>query len=95
MTKTRLNFIIDSAAVIIFAAVTATGFIMMYVLPPGTGGCGRHAHGGAGRGHIRELLGMSRHQWGEIHYWLAVALIILMAVHIYLHWEWVKSQFRK
>ncbi len=52
------------------------GFIMKYILPPGSGGRGRMLRGGRGAGdlgeQIKELLSMTRHEWGDVHFYLAV-----------------------
>jgi hypothetical protein len=33
--------------------------------------------------------GLSRHEWGEIHYWIALAMAAVLAVHLVLHWKWI------
>jgi len=37
---------------------------------------------------------MSRHEWGTIHFYLALLFVFLMIVHIILHWDWIKSYFK-
>jgi hypothetical protein len=32
---------------------------------------------------------MDRHQWGQIHFWIAVVLMGTVALHLLLHWSWV------
>jgi hypothetical protein len=32
---------------------------------------------------------MDRHQWGEIHFWIAVVLLSTMSLHLFLHWNWI------
>ena len=94
MKRTTLNFIIDFAALIDLVAMILTGFIMKYVLPPGSGGCGQTLHGGRGREHIKALWSLTRHQWGTIHYCMALAFIVLMVIHIVLHWTWIKTYLK-
>jgi hypothetical protein len=89
-----LNFIVDLVALLNLAGLGFTGFIMKYILPPGTGGRGRELHGGLGREHIKTLWSMSRHEWGDIHFYLALLFVILMVVHIILHWSWIKNYFK-
>jgi len=36
-----------------------------------------------------DLLGWSRHEWGDLHFWLALVLVALVAMHLILHWDWV------
>jgi hypothetical protein len=98
MKRTTLNFIVDSAAFLDLLGLAFTGFIMKYILPPGTGGRGRMFRGGRGAGDvgeaIKELWSMTRHEWGDIHFYLAVLFVVLMVAHIILHWNWIKSYFK-
>jgi len=56
--------------------LATTGGIMYFVLPPGTG----HSH---------VLLGLGRHDIGQIHFYFAATAIVLVAIHVALHWNWV------
>mgnify|MGYP001086303376 CR=1 FL=1 len=94
MKRTNLNFIIDLVAFLDMLGLAFTGFIMKYILPPGTSGLGRQLHGGRGREHIKDLWSMTRHEWGSIHFYLAVIFLTLMAVHLILHWKWVKAYIK-
>ena len=85
MSKNRLNLVVDTLAYVVMLGLAATGLLLAYVLPPGTGG--RH---GGGRGALT-FLGRSRHEWGDIHWYLAIALLVLVVLHIVLHWKWVTN----
>lgn len=76
MSKSTTNFLVDAVALVAIVLLGATGILMRYVLPPGSG-------------HFSRLWGMDRHQWGEIHFWLAVVLLSTLVLHIVLHWNWV------
>jgi hypothetical protein len=89
-----INFIVDLVSFLALLGLVVTGSIIHWVLPPGTGGLGRELHSGLGREQIEELLGMSRHDWGNIHLWLGITFIVLMAVHIVLHWGWISCYVR-
>ncbi len=99
MKRNTLNFIVDLLSFILLIGLAVTGIIIKVVLPPGSGGHGRELHGGRGGEHIKTLLSMSRHDWGDIHFYLSVVFVILMIMHIILHFKWitgyVKSLFRK
>ncbi|MHC4705620.1 MAG: DUF4405 domain-containing protein [Planctomycetota bacterium] len=94
MKRSTVNFIVDLISFVDLLGMAFTGLIMKYILPPGTGGCGRLEHDGRGREQIRELWSLTRHEWGSIHYCLALLFIALMVVHIILHWAWIKSYFK-
>ena len=35
------------------------------------------------------LWGLTRHQWGDIHFWLSLGFLGILFVHIVLHWQWI------
>jgi hypothetical protein len=95
MKRTTLNFIIDFVSFLDLLSLAFTGFIMKYILPPGSGGHGRGFRGGREPAEeIKYLWSMTRHEWGGIHFYLAVIFAVLMVVHIILHWGWIKSYFK-
>jgi hypothetical protein len=91
MKRTTLNYIVDLIAFIDLLALAAIGYMIKYVLPPGTGGLGRQFSGGRGAGEIKTLLSMTRHQWGAIHFYLSIIFVTLIALHLILHWTWIKN----
>ena len=92
MKRATLNFILDSIAFVNLLLLATTGVIMRWVLPPGSGGgYGRGFRGGRGGGEVKELLGLGRHDWGDIHFFLALLLVLLMLIHLVLHWTWIKT----
>ena len=76
MQKGKLNFLVDAVAFVAFVLLTATGVLVRYVLPPGSG-------------RSRVLWGMDRHGWGQLHFWIAVVLMACVTLHLFLHWRWV------
>lgn len=78
---TAANFVVDIIAFAAFVLLVATGLVERYVLPPGTG-------------RFESIWGMNRHQWGEIHFWIAVVLTGILTFHIVLHWKWISCALR-
>lgn len=78
MKRTRLNFVIDTLAFTGFVVLTTTGVLMRYVLPPGSG-------------HRTAIWSLDRHEWGGIHFWIAVVFFLILALHLVLHWRWIVS----
>jgi uncharacterized iron-regulated membrane protein len=76
MTRNTLNFVIDIITACLMGAMIATGLLLRLVLPPGSGG-------------FSTLWGRSRHEWGDIHFYLALAIIGILVIHMALHWKWV------
>jgi hypothetical protein len=94
LRRITVNFIVDLAGFIDLLGLIFTGFVIKYVLPPGSGGRGQELHGGQGTGHIKALWSMTRHEWGDIHFYLSVVFIALMLIHLALHWSWIKCYFK-
>jgi len=95
MNRAKFNFIIDLVSFINLLGIILTGFILKYILPPGSGGLGQISHGGKGGEHIKQLFSMNRHEFGDIHFFMSIAFICLMLIHIIMHWEWIKNYFKK
>jgi hypothetical protein len=38
---------------------------------------------------------MGRHDWGDLHFWVSVALGVLLVIHVALHWSWVCMTVRR
>lgn len=94
MSRSTINFILDLVSLVNLAGLVMTGLIMRYILPPGSGGMGRAAHGGGHGEHIKQLWSMTRHQWGDVHFWLSAVFVVLMLIHLVLHWNWVKTKIK-
>lgn len=76
--KRTLNFWINVIIYLLMAFLLFSGFLMKFTMPPGTGGA-------------LLLLGLDRHGWGVLHFWVAVALLIGVALHLWLHWVWMRT----
>jgi hypothetical protein len=92
MSKVWRNFAIDVVLVLQVVALATTGAIMKWALPPGSGG--RGWRGGMGLGGPRTLLGMTRHDWGDVHFWIAVGLVVAIGLHLAVHWRWIVCRVR-
>ena len=92
--RVTVNFVLDLISFVDLVCLACTGFIIKYILPPGSGGRGRLLHEGQGREHIKAFWSMTRHEWGDVHFVLAVVFVGLMVAHIILHWSWIKNYVR-
>jgi Domain of unknown function (DUF4405) len=68
----------DLALYLVACTLTGTGLLLAYRLPHGEGHAGRIL-----------FLGYGRHEWGDIHTWLAYVAIFLVVVHLLLNWQWL------
>lgn len=84
--KAVINFWLEGLTLAALIGLIMTGFIMRWRLPPGSGG----REGGMSL----EMLGLGRHDWGAIHFWVAIAFIVFIVVHLFLHWRWIWGMFQ-
>jgi len=75
MKRNTLNLTLDAALLLLGLAVLCTGILIAWVLPPRGGG--------------DTVWSWDRHQWGDLHLYLALTLVGLIVVHLALHWSWV------
>lgn len=90
MDKQKLNFVIDALMFLCLMAMAGLGFLMQYALLPG-----RQAWTKYGRNVDLTWLGWNRHDWGEIHLYLAFALLGLLCVHLILHWQMILGLYAR
>ena len=81
MNKSNLIKFIDIAAFIGFIFVVSTGVLLRYVLPTQSG-------------RTVELIGMNRHEWGDIHFQITVVFLFILSIHLILHWKFFFRMFQ-
>jgi hypothetical protein len=81
VSRNTLNIVLDLLSALNLLGMAMTGLILRFVLLPGSG--------------PRSLWTLRRHNWGGVHFWLAVSLCALLLVHVALHWQWVCSTLRR
>jgi hypothetical protein len=86
---------VDVLAFISFIFLIATGFLLKYVLPHGSGSLGSGGQGWrAASRPVALVWGMTRDEWGTVHFWLAVAFLAVIALHLFIHWRWIVVSFK-
>jgi len=81
MRRPTVNLIVDLLAFSAFVFLTTSGVLLRYVLPPGSG-------------RFTTLWGLGRHDWGAVHFWIAVVFLALLALHLVLHGRWLLATVR-
>lgn len=69
MNRSTIIKIIDVLAFVGFLFLASTGILLHHFLPPGSG---RSA----------EIWGLNRHEWGDIHFWIATLFFVLLSAHL-------------
>ena len=84
MKKTNINLIIDALLLLSLGAITGIGLLIKFILVAGYQRWEIY-----GRNVSLFLWGLDRHQWGTIHSIIALVFIVLLALHIILHWSMI------
>jgi hypothetical protein len=79
--KRTANLWLDVLAFGTVLLLAISGAVLHWVLPPGRG---------RGSALAENLLGWSRHDWRDLHFWGAVVFLFLFAAHLVLHWSWIR-----
>lgn len=77
MSRTLLNFWLDTSLLILFLAWLWLAFVVRLVFPPGT----------LAEGWL--LWGLTYDQWFEFEFWTLCFFALAVLIHIMLHWTWV------
>jgi hypothetical protein len=84
MSKDKWNLLVNVLLYLVGCGIVSTGCLLYFVLLPGSRG-----------GHGLALLGLSRHEWGDIHFYLAIAITALTVLHLVLNWSWIVVTVRR
>ena len=88
--KSKLNLIIDIIMLLLLIPVSGIGLLMKYVLVPGI-----ERNIIYGDDVDLKYFGLSRHQWGGVHFTLSIFFLIMLILHIILHWKVIMSVFKQ
>lgn len=86
--KNTVNRAINLALYLLMCWLLGTGVLIWLRLPPGSGGGGPGRHGGR---EAPEILGLTRHEWGDLHLYAALAFVALGGLHLWLNRVWLKK----
>ncbi len=84
MKRNSLKFCIDTALFITIGSIAAIGMLLGFVIPKGKAASAS-----------KVFLGLHRHQWGDIHLYLSILLLVLLAVHLWLNWTWIVQSAKR
>jgi len=85
MKKTDWQYLIDTLLFLCIVGIVVIGFLMGLVIPKGP----------TAAESAKYFLGLHRHQWGNIHFYLSIAFTALVIIHLILSWKWIKGKARQ
>jgi len=77
MKHSAIIKIIDLLSFATLTLMISTGTLLKFTLPPRSGG--------------DEVWNLTRHDWGNIHFYFSVAFLLFMAAHLITHIKFIKS----
>lgn len=83
MKRNDWKCLIDALLFVDISSIAVIGLLLAFVIPSGKAPEAS-----------KFLLGLHRHQWGDIHLTLSLFLLGLLALHIWLNWTWVAGSAR-
>ena len=87
--RLSLNIIIDLAMFLAMALTSISGVVIKIIAP-----LRRVAHEEWVRNGASWILSCGRRFWAEIHLWAGVVTLVLLVVHIVLHWKMIDGFFK-
>ena len=84
MQRNALKYLVDALLFVDLCSISVVGILLGFVIPRGRGLAAD-----------KYFLGLHRHQWGNIHLWLSMILLVLVVVHVWLNWKWVVRLSRR
>ena len=85
MKKSDWQYLIDTLLFLSIVGIALIGFLMGLVIPKGP----------TAPESTKYFLGLHRHQWGNIHFYLSIAFVVFVTVHVLLSWKWIKNKSRQ
>ena len=74
--KKYANIILNAVLYLAFCGLAGTGLLLEFRL------C-EDSHG--------RVLGIAAEDWGDIHEWTAYTFTAILALHLALHWAWIRN----
>lgn len=76
MKQSQLIKYVDLFSFLTLVAMLATGILIEYTLPTRSGPL--------------SIWGLTRHQWGDIHFYSSISFVVLMSAHLITHAKYIK-----
>lgn len=85
MKKADWQYLVNTLLFICMVGIILIGLLLGLVIPEGP----------STPESSKYFLNLHRHQWGNIHFYLSLAFILLIIIHLTLDWKWIKARAKK
>jgi hypothetical protein len=85
LKKNGWKYLVDTLLIISTTGMASIGLLMKIIIPEGPVKVSGSKY----------FMGLHRHQWGDVHFFLAVAFTALLILHLVLNWDWIKCMAKK
>ena len=85
MKKSDWQYLIDSLLFICITGIVSIGFLMGLFIPTGPSVSESSKY----------FLGLHRHDWGTIHFYLSIAFTGLVIIHLIFSWKWITAKAKQ
>lgn len=82
MKKADWQYVVNTLLFICLVGIVLIGLLLGLVIPQGP----------SAPESSKYFLSLHRHQWGNIHFLLSLAFIVLIIIHLMLDWKWIKGR---
>lgn len=82
MKKADWQYVVNTLLFICLVGIVLIGLLLGLVIPQGP----------SSPESSKYFLSLHRHQWGNIHFYLSLAFICLIIIHLTLDWKWIKGR---
>lgn len=85
MKKSDWQYLIDTLLFINILGIVCIGFFLGLIIPKGSSVAESDKY----------FLGLHRHDWGDIHFYLSIAFTLLLIIHFLFSWKWIKAKSKQ
>jgi uncharacterized BrkB/YihY/UPF0761 family membrane protein len=85
MKRIKSLALVDLLALISLVIMAGSGLVLYIFWPTGSGGQGKNPF------YVNDFIGLNHQQWVLFHDWSALVFIILIAVHLAMHYRFLKN----
>jgi hypothetical protein len=85
MKRIKSLALVDLLALISLVVMTGSGLVLYLFWPTGSGGAGKNPN------FVSDFIGFDHHQWVLFHDWSALIFIVLMVIHLAMHYSFMKE----